>query len=273
MSNENIDEIFDYLLNNKSKNISLNIENDTVCVHSNIMLLDNHQETCMDCGLLIKNIMSDEQEWRYYGASDSKYSSDPSRVQYRKEAEKGIMAELENYTSISVSIKHRANILYQEVTKGNIKRGRSRLGIIFACIFNAYIETGDSKTSEELREIFKLERREASRALTFFKVNHDSRASMYISSFYFIPLILSKFCASDAHEENIKQIYSLLEKKDLTKINGSNPKSISAGLIYYYLININKVIEPDVYAKIVGLSKITILKISKFIATLMNEEE
>ena len=36
--------------------------------------------TCEDCGLVLEsNIVDQGQEWRYYGASDSK-SSDPTRV-------------------------------------------------------------------------------------------------------------------------------------------------------------------------------------------------
>lgn len=268
--NGTIDELFSYLIN--SKKIDENIINTNLCIHSDIVLTNNNEETCMECGLVINSIISDEQEWRYYGNSDTKYSSDPSRVQYRKEVEKGILQELKRY-NIAMTIKTRANYLYNQVTKGSIKRGRSRLAIIFACVFNSYIEMGESKTSEELREIFRLERREASRALTFFKVNHSSRASLYISSYYFIPLILSKFNADSSHENNIKNIYKILEQKDISKINGSNPKSISAGLIYYYLININKIMDPDVFAKIVGLSKITILKISKYIASVINEDD
>jgi transcription initiation factor TFIIIB Brf1 subunit/transcription initiation factor TFIIB len=272
MNDENLNELFSFIQNSKSV-VSNKFENDTICVHKNILSIDEHKDVCPDCGLEIQNMITDEQEWRYYGNSDTKYSSDPSRVQYRKEAEKGIVEELNKFRCISLNIKTRANDLYREVTKGSIKRGRSRLSIIFACVYNAYLEREEKKTSEELRILFNLERREASRALTFFKTNHKSRASMYISSYYFIPLILSKFNANDSHEENIKNIYNLLENKDLSKINGSNPKSISAGLIYYYLINIDKIIDPDVFAKIVGLSKITILKISKYIATLINEEE
>ena len=64
-----------------------------------------------------------------------------------------------------------------------------------------------------------------------------------------------------------------METKDISKINGSNPKSISAGLVFYSLININKAIDPDVFAKLVGLSKITILKISKYIASVINNED
>ncbi len=272
MDNYNEDEIIQYLINRKS-DLAVCDKVSDVCVHSNIVLMDNHQETCMDCGLVINSVISEEQEWRYYGSEDTKYSSDPSRVQYRKEVEKGIMQDLKKFTKISMSIKSKANHLYNQVTKGQIKRGKSRLAIIFACVFNAYIEEGENKTSEELREMFNLERRDASRALTFFQVNHPSRTSLYISSYYFIPLILKKFNADCSHENNIKRIYTLLETKDITSINGSNPKSISAGLIYYYLININKIIEPDTFAKIVGLSKITILKISKFIANVINNEE
>jgi transcription initiation factor TFIIIB Brf1 subunit/transcription initiation factor TFIIB len=267
----NEEEILQYLIARKSQILDENT-NTNVCIHQNIVLVDSFQETCMDCGLIINSVISEEQEWRYYGSGDTKYSSDPSRVQYRKEVEKGIIQELSKY-DIGMDIKIKANFLYNQVTKNTIKRGRSRLAIIFACIFNSYIATGNSKTSEELREMFKLERREASRALTYFKMNHDSRSSLYISSYYFIPLILSKFNADETHENNIKKIYSILEKKDISKINGSNPKSISAGLVFYYLININKAIDPDVFAKLVGLSKITILKISKYIASVINNED
>jgi len=252
------------------KKIIEDVKENNICIHEEIINTIEGTEICTHCGLVIDTITNFDQEWRYYRSSDTKYSSDPSRVQYRKEVEKGILKELERY-DISKNICERANSLYNEVTKGHIKRGRSRLAIIFACVFNAYIEMNDSKTSEELRDMFNLERREASRALTFFKTHHSSRSSLYISSYYFIPMILNKFKADPLHEENIKRIYKYLEKKDISKINGSNPKSISAGLVYYYLININKIIDPDTFSKIVGLSKITILKISKFIANVIDE--
>lgn len=264
------DELIAYLKAQK-KDLDIEVKDDNICIHSNIILDDNDQETCLDCGLVI-DCISNEQEWRFYGNSDTKYSSDPSRVQYRKEAEKGIMNELKKY-NIPGDVKLRANNLYNIVTKGDIKRGRSRLAIIFACVFTAYIELDKSKPSEELTEMFNLERREASRALTLLQTNYKSRSSLYISSYHYIPLILSKFNADKSHEENIKKIYNLLEAKDISKINGSNPKSISAGLVYYYLININKCIDPDTFSKIVGLSKITILKISKFISNIVNKEE
>ena len=272
MEDSNAEEMYNYIISHK-KNIADDVAEDSVCIHENIQVLDSHQETCLDCGLIISSVISEEQEWRYYGNSDTKYSSDPSRVQYRKEAEKGIMNELSSYQSIPMGIRMRANVLYNEVTKGNIKRGRSRLAIIFACVFNSYIEMGEKKPSEQLRELFNLEKREASRALTFFKENHPSRSSLYVSSYYFIPLILSKFNADASHENNIKKIYNILEKKNISKINGSNPKSISAGLIYFYLININKNIDPDMFSRIVGLSKITILKISKYIASVISNED
>jgi len=260
----------DYSLIISKKKIIEDVKENNICIHEEIINTIEGTEICTHCGLVIDTITNFDQEWRYYGSSDTKYSSDPSRVQYRKEVEKGILKELERY-DISKNICERANSLYNEVTKGHIKRGRSRLAIIFACVFNAYIEMNDSKTSEELRDMFNLERREASRALTFFKTHHSSRSSLYISSYYFIPMILNKFKADPLHEENIKRIYKYLEKKDISKINGSNPKSISAGLVYYYLININKIIDPDTFSKIVGLSKITILKISKFIANVIDE--
>jgi transcription initiation factor TFIIIB Brf1 subunit/transcription initiation factor TFIIB len=106
-----------------------------ICIHENIISTNEGTEICTMCGLVIDTVTNFDQEWRYYGSSDTKYSSDPSRVQYRKEVEKGILKELERY-DVPQSICNRANNLYNEVTKGHIKRGRTRLALIFACVFN-----------------------------------------------------------------------------------------------------------------------------------------
>ena len=66
-----------------------------------------------------------EKEWRYYGSSDTRHNSDPSRCHLRKNDEKNIFKDVENmkFNEKIVSI---ANTLYEKVTKGSIFRGNSR---------------------------------------------------------------------------------------------------------------------------------------------------
>jgi len=121
---------------------------------------------------MLSQDMVHEPEWNNYG---NKEYEDMCRVQFRKEHDKGISKELEKY-SFSSEIISLADKMYTQVTKGGIKRGRSRVALIFSCVFNAYIELGNTKTSEELRKVFKLERRDASiRRIDRNGRRHDKR--------------------------------------------------------------------------------------------------
>jgi len=241
---------------------------DFVCQHLNI-ISENGQELCYDCGEALYTDINQEPEWSNYGDQNGE---DLCRVQFRKKHEKGIANELVKY-SFEPDIVKIANDMYLNVTNGGIKRGTSRKAIIFSCVFNAYIELGRKKTSEELRVLFKLERRDASRAMTEFKKVYKTRESLFISPIYFIPKILDQFNASKHHEEKVIKLYNFINSKNITEIKGSNPKSISAGIIYYYLYIVDKIMDLDKFSEMSGLSKITITKIYKSIIDNVNTAE
>ena len=238
------------------------------CKHENIVSQQTYS-ICYDCGEMLSQDMVHEPEWNNYG---NKEYEDMCRVQFRKEHDKGISKELEKY-SFSSEIISLADKMYTQVTKGGIKRGRSRVALIFSCVFNAYIELGNTKTSEELRKVFKLERRDASRALTDFRKEYNSRKSLFVSPEYFIPMLLKKFNASDSHTDRVISVYNFINTQNITEIKGSNPKSISAGIIYYYLFLTNKLMDLDLFSEKSGLSKITISKIYKIIQDKIDEKK
>ena len=241
---------------------------DFVCQHLN-KVNENGQEICYDCGEALFTDINQEPEWCNYGDNNGE---DMCRVQFRKKHEKGIGNELAKY-SFEGDIVKLANEMYLNVTNGGIKRGTSRKAIIFSCVFNSYIELGKKKTSEELRVLFKLERRDASRAMTEFKKVYKTRESLFISPIYFIPKILEQFNAATHHEEKVIKLYNFINGKNITEIKGSNPKSISAGIIYYYLYIIDKLMDLDKFSELSGLSKITISKIYKSIIDNVNTTE
>jgi hypothetical protein len=69
----------------------------------------NGVQVCQECGKHVYEEMIQEQEWRYYGNSDNKNASDPSRCQYRMQAEKGVSEASESTKSTS-----RRSTLYQK---------------------------------------------------------------------------------------------------------------------------------------------------------------
>ena len=58
-------------------------EKEEFCDHLDI-IDENGLVLCIDCGLEISRTIQRDKEWRYYGQSDTKHSSDPNRVQQRK---------------------------------------------------------------------------------------------------------------------------------------------------------------------------------------------
>jgi hypothetical protein len=71
------------------------VEENKVCQHNDI-ICENGITSCLDCGEEISHIITHEKEWRYYGAADSKRTSDPNRVQIRKVEERNIAKDVES---------------------------------------------------------------------------------------------------------------------------------------------------------------------------------
>jgi len=239
-----------------------------ICLHKNV-INDNGLESCADCGIEIYKELSLEPEWRFYGDSDSKHSSDPSRCHIRKVDEKNIFKDIEKY-NFPFAIREGANIAYIEVTNGKIRRGNYRRAIIFACIFNAYKDQGCPQNPEVLREKFELTKKEVSKGLTYYNLNKKDKKKkpIYISPVSFIPPVMAKFNANDIHIEKVNDLYNKIHNRSKL-LNRSNPQSVISGLVYYYFKLIGGNITSLNFSKMVKLSDITISRISKDISRIL----
>lgn len=119
----------------------------TPCLHLNVTNEKGVIE-CIDCGEEISKKIQHTKEWRYYGQSDSRHTSDPNRVQQRKLEERNIYKDVENM-GFSDKIISEANTIYFQVTQGKIFRGNSRKAIVFACIFHSYKLSGKPQSHEK----------------------------------------------------------------------------------------------------------------------------
>lgn len=239
-----------------------------ICLHKN-NTNNNGVEICSDCGVEIYKELSLEPEWRFYGDSDSKHSSDPSRCHIRKIEDKNIYKDIEQY-DFPPDISNEINSSYLEVTKGQIRRGNFRKSIIFACSFNAYKNQDNPQNPEELREKFNLSKKEASRGLTFFNLNKSDKKKrpIYISPISFIPRVMQKFNANDLHVKNVTELFNKINNRSKL-LNRSNPQSVISGLVYYYFRLIGGNINCQRFSKMVKLSDITISRISKNISEIL----
>ena len=241
------------------------IDANTNCKHENT-INENHIEICVDCGIALHNKLTTEAEWRYYGENDNNHSSDPSRCQYRKAVDKSIKKDLEKL-DLTPEIINLSDELYFKVTKGDIKRGDLRWGIIFACVFEAYKMIGNPQTPISIQKmfnkVFAITKRNMSHGINYFRLGmpkEEKKDIQYITAEHFIPSILEKFDIKQEHTENILALYKEIENKS-SVINRRNPQSVSCGLVYYYLKKLNADISVGKFGKIVGLSEITISNI------------
>lgn len=239
------------------------------CCHENL-IEEKGISCCIDCGQEMQHKMQHDKEWRYYGQSDSKHSSDPNRVQMRKVEEKGIYKDVENL-AFTDSIIHEANKLYSEVTNGRILRGSSRKSIVFACVFHSLKIHGKPQTLECLIKIFNLDRKTALKGLKTVNLNAPKNSKIrttYITPINLIEEIMDIFSANTQQKKEVIDLYLKIKNRS-SKLNRSRPQSVASAVVYYWSYNNTNNISLKDFAKKVALSELTINKIFKEIEQIL----
>jgi transcription initiation factor TFIIIB Brf1 subunit/transcription initiation factor TFIIB len=237
------------------------------CVHENTDQTEEGMTVCLDCGLELTAVCLDSSpEWRYYKENDTKHSADPSRCSIRKYEEKSIYRDVERY-QIQREVVDRANDTYSLVTEDSILRGNSRKGLIFACIYYAYEEFGQRKSPDEMKTLFGINKKTLSGGMKMYNLKIKHKA-VYTSPLDFISKIMNKFETTEQHIQFVTRLFCKI-KNQTNFINRSNPDSIAAALCYFFFRNIKYPISLTEFSKRVGLSDITVHKISKKIAELV----
>lgn len=237
------------------------------CQHLNVDN-QNNLSVCVDCGMEINRNIVFNKEWRYYGASDTRFNSDPNRCQIRKISDRSIFKDVENL-GFSDKIISIADNLYQDVTNGKVFRGNSRKAIVFACIFHAYKLEGKPQSCEQLINIFNLDRKIGLKGLKHVNLNSKQHIkTTYITPQNLIREIMEKFDATEQQIEEVNNLYSKIRNKS-SILNRSRPQSVASGLVRYYILLKGKDISIKEFKQKVKLSELTIEKMAKEIAKIL----
>ena len=255
----------------KQKNIETKEEKEDIddCIHENV-IEENGIVSCSDCGIEIEKNIYQDKEWRYYGQSDNKRSSDPNRVHLRKNEERNIFKDVENM-GFSDKIVYLANQIYLQVTNGQIFRGNSRKSVIFACVFHSYKINNIPQTHEKLLATFDISRKAALRGIKLVSLHMPKDSNIhttYITPINLVEDIMDKFSATETHKKEVRELYNKIVNKS-SKINRSRPQSVSAGLIYFWICYKGLDISLKDFASKTELSELTILKLAKEIADVL----
>lgn len=248
-------------------------DNDILCNHSDLVT-ENGITSCLECGEQIQRTIMHEKEWRFYGHSDSKRSSDPNRVQMRKSEDRNINKDVENM-GFSETIVTKANEIYTQVTKGQIFRGDSRKAVVFACIYHAYKMAGKCQTPKNLMETFGLNKKSSLKGLKIVNVNSPKDSPIHTSSLtaiHHINDIMDKFSATPEQKNEVILLYRKTKNRS-SKLNRSRPQSFAAALTYYWICKKKLDISLKKFAQKADLSELTINKNAKEVAIVLGTQD
>lgn len=234
----------------------------SLCVHKSTCVEGNNR-ICTECGMELEKIQTYEREWRYY---DCDTKSNPTRCVARKTEGITILKDLESL-GLGEHVISIANEIYLQVTKGQIKRGRSsRKAIIAACLFHAYKRLGTPKSCDMLREIMKDAKLDKSHFLHGIKqvaLNTAKTSGIhtaYITPSDIISEIMTLLNATDVQMAEVDAMY--LKISPLSPMfKESRPQSVAAGFVFHYISENGRGLSIKDFAAKVKISELTINKI------------
>ena len=258
------------------------------CLHSDLKKFVG-KEICPDCGyvkclhpdvhkdesgIFICKVCNEElnpldfqQEWTWYGASDNRSTKDPSRCHKTKSVPKGIRNVFkDNRIDISNMMLDIMEKKYEIVIeKTRVTRGSGRNSIIAAILFYTYQEFGEFRTAEYIRDKFNLQPKHMSSGIAKYLETFPEARDIHISPEILIPWLMKLTNIDKSHHKRILYINDYIKNASET-INRSNPQSIAAAVIYFYLCINNEYkeklgIHRRTFAEKTNLSDITITKL------------
>lgn len=229
---------------------------------------------CTECGMEVEPLKPNDKEWTFYGASDTKHSSDPTRCYIRRQTDKSIHSDI-SHLEISEHIKDIANDIYKQACKEQIHRGAFRKAIIFASVYHAYKLDGNPQNCNSLIKLFNIKKKTGLRGIKYLN-EHLPKTSpirtIYIGAEHLIREFMKKLEARDDQIQKVTTLYQQV-KGQSEIINRSRPQSIAAGVIYYYILLQKKNIDIKDFLRQVELSELTIRKIALECANIFGNPE
>ncbi len=277
------------------------------CAHKHKEIFENGSGYCIECGMSFNNValinsgeckheskyeddsgmmicticktefedLNFEQEWKYY--NDTNFDGkDPSRCHKTRTIGKNLGDVFaETGWEPSPAIKAGIQIKYNEIVKGDTVRGKKRKAIIAVCLFYVSVAHGEYRTSDYIRKLFKLSKKEMSSGFTTYHENFPESRTHEIKPSHLIKWILSLVGIPDEHYRKIKIITTYMEDASIL-LKRSSPQSVASAVVYFYLC-INPQLKDSLkltknkFAEKVLLSDITVTKLVKEASLVSNK--
>lgn len=209
----------------------------TDCIHEIVLKDESGINVCRDCGKELDSL-DFSQEWRSFGNNGSNSSVDTSRCHKSKSVHRGIRDVLEDLSielppSLIELVEAKFNRV-SVVTENKVLRGKGRESLIAVCLFYAYQSFNEYRPASYIRAKFKLEQKNMSNGFKLYYRAFPEDRTFNMSPEKLIPWIMKLTGIGMEHYRRILMIAEYLSKASQL-VERSNPQSVAAAIIYFYL--------------------------------------
>lgn len=246
------------------------------CKHEDLCQIDQGLFVCKDCCEEQKRF-DFNPEWRYYGSNDNRSRRDPSRCHYTKGSNSLEATFNKRDIHLPQSIRDETQRKYNKIieelkkTQGkNTVRGKRKDSIVAACLFHTYHDFGEYRTSDHIRQFFELSQKKMSSGMKEYASTFPEDRKKTISPENLLRWQMTQAGIHIDHYSKIRTIARYLEGSS-RHLKRSNPQSVSAAILYFYLCLYPKYkdklgLSKSKFAERVNLSEITVTKLVKEVA-------
>lgn len=238
------------------------------CKHINVST-DCGITECLDCGEQISTVVSTES--KMFVSTDNRTMGDGNRCWAPTKKTKGIREDVKGL-GFPDPVINKAEDIFKVVTEGNIFRVDKRKSIIVACLLEAYKILKIPITLETLLQRIPTENITVGTKLVETKIKkYDTERTRvtYSSPEDSIRDIMAHW---DSDPETLNRVIELYRSVDNQSqlLNRSRPRSVAAGVIYYYVLSTKRDnITLSAFSEVAKLSESTIQKIAREISAIL----
>lgn len=240
------------------------------CTHPTVKEDANGVSMCAVCFVEMAERLSFEPEWNMYTDS-SRSSKDPSRCHgQRGPSSRGLASFFDDHkVQIDKARLARIEEKYRHITGQSASKGQCRAGIIAACLFRDLRTSGETRTSDYVKGLFGLTKKQISTGLATYYECFPEESKDYITATDLVPWLMSTIGIGKEHELKITKLTQILIDGDPI-FKRATPQSVASSVIYFYLC-----LNPE-YKKSLGMNKtkfaekseLSDLTISKLVSTI-----
>ena len=219
-------------------------------------LLCNHEfisdGVCQSCGIVCQQL----------------YTENPGYASGRN-SDRSILKEMDGL-AISDEVKMMAESIFMKLNPMT-KRGNRRKQLLFFCVYFSLVELGAPQDPKKIAQLVGIKPSGITKAFSMFSEAQTGYRppSLYITPIHLIP----QYCESlhltpETTQEIINFAQTILDKEP--NLKEKFPQKVAGGLILYYLTINGVTLNRKEFAKVIGLSEVTLSGIYKQVASIHN---